>query len=512
MFFTDSILYDFIAIVIALLAGLIAYYKWTFAYWKQNGFEGPEPSIPFGNVSDLILGKRHLGEMWKDVYFYAEEKGLRYSIVFFFWRPSIIIVDLELIKSIVQTDFAHFWGHGSFINEQDDPLSANVFNLEGPKWRSVRVKLTPTFTSGKMKMMFQTLVDCAKPLKDILDGYCNENKEIELKEYLARFTTDAIGSCAFGLDCNSLKNPDSEFRKYGLRAVKIDLKHTLKRMLQIVFPPSVLRFIKHCPTDPQVAKFFNKIVRDTVDYREKNNVRRKDFMDLLIQIKNKRSVGDDDSDASKETLTMDEITAQSLIFFVAGFETSSTTMHCAAYELAMNPDIQDRLREEIIEVLEKYNNVLTYDAVAEMKYLDRTVSETLRKYPALPLIFRKCSKDYIIPGTDKVITKGSSVMVPILGVHYDPDYYPDPDKFDPDRFTEENKAKRPGFTWLPFGEGPRICIGMRFGLMQTKIGLITLLSNFRVSMNKETKTPLKLSKHGVLISFEGKVLFDLQKI
>lgn len=506
MLFTNSLLYDSIGIVTALLAILVAYYKWTFSYWKQQGFEGPEPSIPFGNLGDLVLGRRHLGEMWKEVYFFAKQRGLRYSIAFFFWKPSIFMIDLELIKSVLQTDFAHFWGHGSFMNEEADPLSANVFNLEGPKWKSVRTKLTPTFTSGKMKMMFQTVVECAIPLTDILDEYCNENKEIELKEYLARFTTDVIGSCAFGLDCNSLKNPDSIFRKYGLRTVKINFRQTMKNMTQVVLPDRVLRFIKFSPTDPQVAKFFNGIVKDTVDYREKNHVTRKDFMDLLIQIKNK---GTDDDD---ETLTLNEIAAQSLIFFIAGFETSSTTMHCAAYELSVNQDIQDRVREEINKVLEKHDNVLTYDAVADMKYLDRTVCETLRKYPALPMLFRKCNKEYTIPGTDKVIAKDSSVMIPILGVHYDPDYYPDPEKFDPDRFTEENKAKRPAFTCLPFGEGPRICIGMRFGLMQTKVGLITLLRNFKVSLNKKTKTPLKLSKHGVLISFEGKVWFDLQKV
>lgn len=87
------------------------------------------------------------------------------------------------------------------------------------------------------------------------------------------------------------------------------------------------------------------------------------------------------------------------------------------------------------------------------------MTETLRKYPALPLLFRKCSKNYTIPGTDKVIKEGTSLMVPVMGIHYDPDYYPDPEKFDPDRFTEENKAKRPSFSWIPFGEGPRICIG-----------------------------------------------------
>lgn len=193
MLFTDNLLYDSVGIVVALLAAVIAYYKWTFSSWKQNGFEGPEPSIPFGNIGDLILGRKHFGEIWKDIYFYAKDRDLSYAVGFFFTRPSIVPVDLELIKSVIQTDFVHFWSHGSFVNEEVDPLSANVFNLEGPKWKSMRARLAPTFTSGKMKMMFHILVDCSVHLKNILDEYCTQNKEVELKDYLARFTTDIIG-------------------------------------------------------------------------------------------------------------------------------------------------------------------------------------------------------------------------------------------------------------------------------------------------------------------------------
>lgn len=181
-----------------------------------------------------------------------------------------------------------------------------------------------------------------------------------------------------------MKNPDSEFRKNGLKVIKTDLKQTLKNMTQLVLPYPVLRFIKYRPTDPDAAEFFTRVVKDTVNYREMNNVSRKDFLDLLIQIKNKGSVSDEDSVINTEgTLTIEEIAAQSLIFFVAGFETSSTTMHCAAYELAVNPDIQDRLREEIIDVLKKHDNILTYDAVADMKYLDRTVCGKIKYFTKL---------------------------------------------------------------------------------------------------------------------------------
>ncbi|KAJ8922556.1 hypothetical protein NQ315_007586 [Exocentrus adspersus] len=488
MLLSNSLFYDFIAVFTALLAVFIVHLKWQFRSWKQYGFDGPEPSVPFGNIGDLILGRKHFGEIWKDAYFYLKEKKLRYGIVFLSFKPSIVPVDLDIVKSVLQTDFAHFWGHGSYINERVDPLSANIFNLEGPRWKTLRAKLTPTFTSGKMKMMFEILTNCSENLNQILDKHYKDGEPVEIKDVMGRFTTDIIGSCAFGIDCNCMENPDSEFRRYGLKSVQINFKQTLKNMTQVVFPYWFVDLIKLSPTDPDVAKFFTGIVNTTVEYREKNNVTRKDFMDLLIKLKNKGTVNDDEA-GGEGVITMDEIAAQALIFFIAGFETSSTTMHCAAYELAVNPDVQERLRQEINQVLHKYDGVITYDAVSEMKYLDRTVS------------------------------------VPVLGIHYDPEFYPDPDKFDPDRFTEENKAKRPALTWLPFGEGPRICIDsvLDFGFLETaknpfkyleengylyenhtvvtedgyQLLLVRLLSN---SSNNTIRPPI-LFVHGLFASF-----------
>jgi cytochrome P450 len=88
------------------------------------------------------------------------------------------------------------------------------------------------------------------------------------------------------------------------------------------------------------------------------------------------------------------------------------------------------------------------------------VSETLRKYPPVPILSRECTKTYKIPGTNIILEKGILTVVPVLALHHDPKYYPDPERFDPERFSEEEKAKRHHYVYLPFGEGPRICIGM----------------------------------------------------
>ncbi|KAK9884813.1 hypothetical protein WA026_009040 [Henosepilachna vigintioctopunctata] len=147
----------------------------------------------------------------------------------------------------------------------------------------------------------------------------------------------------------------------------------------------------------------------------------------------------------------------------------------------------------------------------DMEYLDRAVNETLRKYPPLAGLSRICTKEYKVPGSHIVLEKGVRVMIPVSGIHHDPDYYPNPEIFDPDRFTEENKKTRPAFSFLPFGEGPRVCIGARFGMMQTKVGLSALLLNYEFSVNSRTEEPLQYDIHSFIISTKGGMWLDFKK-
>ncbi|VEN42421.1 unnamed protein product [Callosobruchus maculatus] len=416
------------------------------------------------------------------------------------FTPALVVVDIELVKRILQVDFQHFWGHGAFINDKDN-LSFHLFNLEGPRWKRDRAKLSPTFTSGKMKMMFQLIVSCTDELTKVLDETSLKNP-VDIKDIMSRFTTDVIGSCAFGIECNSLKDPNDDFRKYGRKVTdQLNVEGTVRQFIPLFVPHSLLHLINfHCQ-NRSIGSFYNRMVKATVNYRKDNNVVRKDFMQLLIEL----TEGED-------PLSIDDIVAECFLFFVAGFETSSSAISFACYELSQHPEIQEKVRDEIETTLERHEGKLSYEAVMEMTYMDKVVYEALRKYPALPFLFRMCSKTYTIPDTDITVEEGTRVFIPALGIHYDPEFYPDPEKFDPERFSEENKATRPNFTWLPFGEGPRICIGMRFGLLQTKLGLCTLLRKYKFTLNKKTKTPLVFSKAGILTSPEGSIWVDLEGI
>ncbi|XP_011631427.2 probable cytochrome P450 6a14, partial [Pogonomyrmex barbatus] len=185
-------------------------------------------------------------------------------------------------------------------------------------------------------------------------------------------------------------------------------------------------------------------------------------------------------------LTDNLIASQAFVFFLAGFETSSTTMSNALYELALNPKIQDKLRAEIDECYAKHGERLTYDNIKQLDYLDKVFKETLRKYPPGSILMRQTTSNYTFEGTKISIPKGMRVWIPVYAIHRDPNIYPEPDVFDPERFDDEAVKSRHSMVYLPFGDGPRNCIGARFAVYQSKVGLIKILRNYKVETCEKT--------------------------
>nr|QYA71986.1 cytochrome P450 [Anoplophora glabripennis] len=506
-----SILLNLVGVVTALLAITYAYFKWTYQYWKNRNVPYIEPTIPFGNTGNPLT--EPLGEAIAELYRKAKAKGWKYCGMYISLSPNLLIVDLDLVKNILTKDFQHFMDRGTYTNEKDDPVGCHLFSLSGSRWKNLRAKLSPTFTSGKLKAMFQTLVDCGLVLEDYIESNITPKEPVDIKDLLGCFSTDVIGSCAFGLDCNSFKDPDSAFRRFGLKAFSISGLGVIRLLFCQSFP-GLARALRIRQVSADIAEFFSNVVRDTVSYREKNNVVRKDFMQLLMEIRNKKDGQKIDHGVPGDgnTLTMDEMIAQSFVFFIAGFETSSTTMTFALFELATHPDIQDRLRDEINEVLAKHEGKVTYDSLSEMKYLGQVIDETLRVHSPARILQRICVSDYKVPGEDFVIEKGTHLTISIRGIHYDEEYWKNPKEFDPERFSDEKRKNMNQFTHLPFGEGPRVCIGERFGLMQVRVGLTCLLRKFRVKLDKKTTLPLKMSAKALVSSAEGGIWLNLERV
>ncbi|KAG8175867.1 hypothetical protein JTE90_026993, partial [Oedothorax gibbosus] len=212
-------------------------------------------------------------------------------------------------------------------------------------------------------------------------------------------------------------------------------------------------------------------------------------------------------------MSMDELVAQCVIFFLAGYDTTSSTLCFASYFLASNPDIQEKLAQEVHEAIQETKGELTYEAIQNMKYLDNVISETLRLCSPVIRLERSADADYVLGDTGITVEKGTVVNIPVFALHRDPQIYPDPEKFDPDRFTPEERAKRDQFAYLPFGAGPRNCVAMRFALMELKVCLAHVIANFNLKRCAETKVPLQfnMGNQGLLQPKELLLSLEIRK-
>ncbi|KAF5277216.1 hypothetical protein FQR65_LT03922 [Abscondita terminalis] len=486
---------------------------WSFGYWKRKGVYSPPPTIPFGNAKNLITQKHCLGEELWTYYNHLKEKSLPFGGYYFMTKPIFVPVDLDLIKKILIIDFEHFTNHTVF-SEDYDPLSRHLFALKGSEWKAMRTKLSPAFTAAKIKTFFVTMVKCLDDLVDLLDNAALHNETVDGKELVSRTTIDIISSCAFGFECNSLKNPNSKIRNVTLKFFHYSIRNAVI-FLFAMFAPQVLRFFKIKFVQKEINEFFISLTKEAVRYRETNKVIRPDFVHLLLQIKNNAKINDDDignfEQLGTETqLTLDEMAAQCMIFFVGGFETTWSTIIYCLYELSNNNDVQDKAREEVQKRM--VEGKVTYEVLQKLPYLEQVIYESMRKYPPSPMHSRECSQNYTIPNTNVTLKKGSFVYIPSWGIQMDPEIYPDPEKFDPDRFSPENVKLRHPCAWSPFGIGPRKCIAYQFGMLEAKLLFATLLSRYKFTLDAQTKEPLEVDPKAMLLMPSNEIWLNFKKL
>jgi cytochrome P450 family 6 len=149
---------NFISLVVTVLVVTIAFWKWKYQYWKRRNVPYLEPRIPFGNLTDVIRGKKFIGITLKNIYEEMKRRGWKHGGIYTFTKPTYIPMDLDYVRNIMTKDFKYFMDRDNYVNE-NDPLQAHLLNLSGTRWRNLRAKLTPTFTSGKMKAMFQVMAE-----------------------------------------------------------------------------------------------------------------------------------------------------------------------------------------------------------------------------------------------------------------------------------------------------------------------------------------------------------------
>ncbi|KAI4488089.1 hypothetical protein M0804_004937 [Polistes exclamans] len=504
------ILSELICVLIFIIIGTYLYYKiYVFNFWSKRGVPYVKPMFPVGNLLDAILKRKIFGEIFAEIYF--KYKKFPYIGTFSMYKPNLVINDPDLIRFVLAQGFTNFQDHGYYCNEKDDPLSGNLLLLHGKKWRNMRLRLAPTFnTNGKIKYMFAILRDKGYALEEFL-AYKAENKnEIEIKDIACCFFIDVIMSTAFGIESNCLKDPKSEFNRSG----RMFFSTNLLKNVMMLFTPKILEIFSIPVIGKNISEFFINVFKTTVEYRKVNNIVRDDFLNLIIQMIENGYVEYDEGKKPNvqkkvKKFTMLEGVAHSYGYYLAGFESPSTTLTFCLYELALNQDIQQKVHDEIDMILERHDGI-TNEAINEMSYLQMVILETLRKYPTLPILNRICNKDIELPNYNIVVPVGTIMLIPVLGIQRDPEYYPEPNKFIPERFTDEEIRSRNQYTYMPFGEGPRICPGIRFGIVEMKIALVNALRKYEYFPGSNTPTEIKYLKRGFTLSPENGIYLQIQ--
>jgi cytochrome P450 family 6 len=225
--------------------------------------------------------------------------------------PSFIVTDLELIKQITVKDFNTFVDRGVFVNEESEPLTGHLFAIEGEKWRFLRNKLSPALTSGKIKMMYNTISDKGEALVKAIEK-ASSLGSVDVRDVVSRFSIDVISDCAFGMDAKTMNHENDALISVSKKVFGEDSKGVLFFFFLFTFP-QFSKLLKFRQFDSEITKLFYDVVGNSVAYREENDVKRNDFLNMLIQLKNKGSI---EGEISTETrkLTMDEIVAQACRF------------------------------------------------------------------------------------------------------------------------------------------------------------------------------------------------------
>ncbi|GIX91466.1 cytochrome P450 3A11 [Caerostris darwini] len=402
-------------------------------------------------------------------------------------NPVLCVGEPDILKKILVKDF-HIFQNRRDLKFHDPIMDNTLFVLDGDAWKRVRNIVTPAFTTSKLKRIMPLLTECCDLLVERLSETLEKSEFINCQDFFESFVLCAIGRCAFGMNISAVKNPDNTFVEKSKKLFDECLSWRTKLT---VLCPALMKVFRLNLLNPETTEFYRDIIIQVLEERKKHNVIKDDFLQMLLDAEDSNNNGNDtvcekgsckintNSKPTNKGLSHDEMLSQSITFFIAGFDVTTSLLSHICYRLAMHQDYQDMVVDEMNEALSNNNGNICYEALAEMKYMDAAINECLRMCPAMARSERRAEADYTVEERNIHLRKGMIVSIPVYAMHHDPQWFPEPEVFKPERFYEPD-LNRPQYVHLPFGSGPRICVGMRFVQVQVKMCLTKILMKFQI--------------------------------
>ncbi|XP_016940339.3 probable cytochrome P450 6u1 [Drosophila suzukii] len=476
--------------LLTALGALSVFYalvKISLGYWKRRGILHEKPKFLWGNIKGVVGGKRHAQDALLDIY--ATYKGRAPFVGFYAClKPFILVLDLKLVHQIIFTDAGHFTSRGLYSNSGGEPLSANLLQLDGNKWRTLHAKSAEVFTTTNMQKLLPRLAQISTRIQSDLGKM--DQQTCNISELVGAYNVDVMASMAFGLGGQD----HQEFAKWSSR-YWANFK-LWQAYLALEFPliAQLLRYKSYA--EPAMAYFQKVALSQLQEQRRKDRQPLQTFLQLYSN--------------ADQPLGDAEIAAQAFGFLLAGLGPLNATLGFCLYELARHPELQDRARREIKKTLDRHGGQVTPEFLRDLRFTKQVLNETLRLHTPHPFLLRRATKEFELPGSVFVIARGNNVLIPTAAIHRDPEIYPEPERFDPDRFEEEAKLSRPQASFLPFGDGLRGCIAARFAEQQLLVGLVALLKEHRYAPCAETTVPMAYDNRRLLLAPKSDIKLSVE--
>ncbi|KAK8778562.1 hypothetical protein V5799_020094 [Amblyomma americanum] len=485
-------LHAFLTILVFAVSLLVWWVRKTFTFWSDKGiayltfwqymrFVYDIITKPFSEV--VLSNYKRYGRL------YGSYQGT---------VPTLVVADPEILRDIFVTKFHNFSDRSASQHIGSDVWKKSILNLSGDEWRKARNVFTPALTTVRLRTIVIKIKTVAERLATCIVDAASKNKPVNFGELVHHTALDITAALNYSIDLDSRNEPNHALIKCldGIFMTAAGWK-----VLMLFLMPNVYKVLQ--PDYPTEAStdVFKAFVSHLIEERKAQNKEEDDFLQVFMNADyDWEEAGDKKSNNSeKKRMSLDEITAQGIVSFVGGVESTTTNVAVTTYYLALNPECQERAIAEVDKALSEGD--ITYDALQEMPYIDACIKEGLRLCTPDSTMFRLCTEETTVAGIH--FKPGMCVDIPVLAMHHDPDHFPDPEKFNPERFLPENKDSVRPFTYIPFGAGPRNCVGMRLGMVQAKTILVSLLRHVRFETCQQTMVPLKFKPCQLLPDFDG---------
>ena len=343
----------------------------------------------------------------------------------------------------------------------------NVFGVadaQGDKWRKLRKMVNGPFTLPKMKKYLEYFLKANKDMVNYVSEESAKVEKMDVEDLVRRSVVNTLGSVGFGMEINAFKDKECEFMKQGAKLSE------MWRWLVIIMLPSVATLFRVNCYNQKAEDWFNSLMRRHIELKRKDVKSSNDILSTLIKIQ-EENPDDFDQIALEKTVMQ---------YLFDGYNTTAGAATGIIGFLISHREVLSKLQAEVDEVFdakEEGDIDLSDTDINEMNYLDCIISEAMRM-AAVSVTSRRVTKPWTIPGTDIKVPVGVGVYIPIMSFHKDPEYWENPEEFNPERFNTDNKSKIRTGTYAPFGLGPRQCLGNNYAKFTMKIILIYLVRFF----------------------------------